>query len=89
METKKCKYNTGGLCQKKSGATFSLVYCDESCIQTVIKKIDKKRLKILNEVCDWIGAFGGLYIDYDEQGAEVNIAKMIRDLRKYIIFKTH
>lgn len=38
METKKCKYNTGGLCQKKSGATFSLVYCDESCIQPAIRR---------------------------------------------------
>lgn len=85
METKNCKYNTGGLCQKKSGATFSLVYCDESCVQPKIKKIDKKFLNILNKVCDWIEAYGVLYIDYDENGAEVNTAKMIRDLRKYII----
>ena len=58
---------------------------EKECYKSAIEAIEWAEKRFISDVCEWIETNGGLYIDYDENGAEVNTAKMIRDLRSYII----
>lgn len=82
-KTKRAVYMWMRLLKEKTSLNIAdLEKMEELLTAVITTSFEVKEKQMIDKVCEWLETNGGLYIDYEERGAKVNVTKMIRDLKQ-------